>query len=313
MPDKKPGVIVPDLNGRRALVTGASDGLGLEITRRLAQAGAEVVMPVRNPSKGAAAERKILDAWPRARLSVRELDLASMTSVTQLGSELMAEGRPFDIWINNAAVMVPPKRVETEDGFELQFATNFLGHFALVGQVLPLLKAGRARVTTMSSVGSRNGEINFDDLQSKRHYRPWPAYHQSKLALTLFARELDRRSDRNGWGITSNVAHPGFTTTNLQSAGSNMGRRSPSPMSWAFPRIARWFPWLIQQVGTGALPALYAATCPEAGGDTMYGPGGFFHLTGAPKIQKFYRSTENPRVAERIWQTAEDLTGTTFA
>jgi NAD(P)-dependent dehydrogenase (short-subunit alcohol dehydrogenase family) len=313
MPDTKPGIVVPDLSDRRALVTGASDGLGLEITRRLAQAGAEVVMPVRNPSKGAAAERKILDAWPRAKLSLRELDLASMTSVTQLGSELIREGRPFDIWINNAAVMVPPKRVETEDGFELQFATNFLGHFALVGQVLPLLKAGRARVTTMSSVGSRNGEINFDDLQSKRHYHPWPAYHQSKLALTLFARELDRRSHRNGWGIISNVAHPGFTTTNLQSAGSNMGRRSPSMMSWAFPRIARWFPWLIQQVGTGALPALYAATSPEAGGDTMYGPGGFFHLTGAPKIQKFYRSTENPRVAQRIWQTAEDLTGTTFA
>jgi NAD(P)-dependent dehydrogenase (short-subunit alcohol dehydrogenase family) len=313
MPDKKLGVIVPDLNGRRALVTGASDGLGLEIARQLAQAGAEVVMPVRNPSKGAAAERKILDAWPRAKVSLRELDLASMTSVTQLGSELMREGRPFDIWINNAAVMVPPKRVETKDGFELQFATNFLGHFALVGQVLPLLKAGRARVTTMSSVGSRNGHINFDDLQSTKHYHPWPAYHQSKLALTLFARELDRRSRRHGWDIISNVAHPGFTTTNLQSAGSNMGRRSPSPMSWAFPRIARWFPWLIQQVGTGALPALYAATSPEAGGDTMYGPGGFFHLTGAPTVQEFYSSTDSPAVAERIWQTAEDLTGITSA
>ena len=213
----------------------------------------------------------------------------------------MKDGRPFDIWINNAAVMVPPKRIETEDGFELQFATNFLGHFALVGQVLPLLKAGRTRVTTMSSVGSRNGEINFDDLQSTKRYRPWPAYHQSKLALTMFARELDRRSRRNGWGIVSNVAHPGFTTTNLQSAGSNMGRRSPSLMSWAFPRVARRFPWFIQQVDTGALPALYAATNPEAGGDTFYGPGGFFHLTGAPTTQTFYSSTDNPGVAERIW------------
>ena len=209
MARKKIDIAIPDLQGKLAVVTGASDGLGLEIARRLAIAGAEVILPVRNPEKGQAAMVRIAESNPFAKVSTRPLDLASLQSVADLGALLLKEARPIDIWINNAGVMTPPTRYLSTDGFELQFATNFLGHYALVGRVLPLLKANKARVITMSSLGSRNGEINFADLQSEKKYKPWPAYNQSKLALTLWARELERRSRLDGWGIVSNVAHPG--------------------------------------------------------------------------------------------------------
>jgi NAD(P)-dependent dehydrogenase (short-subunit alcohol dehydrogenase family) len=209
--------------------------------------------------------------------------------------------------------MIPPTRYESEDGFELQFATNFLGHFALVGHALPLLKAGQAHMTTMSSLGSRNGKIDFDDLQSSKNYKPWPAYNQSKLALTLFAREFARRSAVEQWGVMSNVAHPGLTVTNLQGSGSNMGRDSRSAMSRIFPWLGRHFPSVVQQVDTGALPALYAATSPDAKNDTFYGPGGRGHLTGAPGEQKYYPTVENFKEAKRLWAVAEDLSGVTVA
>jgi NAD(P)-dependent dehydrogenase (short-subunit alcohol dehydrogenase family) len=300
-------IAIPDLQGKLAVVTGASDGLGLEIARRLAIAGAEVILPVRNPRKGQAAVLRIAESAPYARVSTRPLELASLQSVADLGALLLEEARPIDIWINNAGVMIPPTRHLSTDGFELQFATNFLGHYALVGRVLPLLKANRARVTTMSSLGSRNGAINFADLQSEKKYKPWPAYNQSKLALTLWARELERRSGLDGWGIVSNVAHPGLTVTNLQGSGPNMGRNSASAMTRVFPWIGRHFPSLVQQPATGALPALYAATSSDAKGDVFYGPSGRGHLSGAPVEQAYYKTAENMPEAKQVWGVAEAL------
>jgi NAD(P)-dependent dehydrogenase (short-subunit alcohol dehydrogenase family) len=305
----KANIDIPNLRGKLALVTGGSDGLGLEIARRLALAGAEVILPVRNPAKGAAAVDRILADAPGSVVSTRVLDLASLRSVHELGEVLLREARPINIWVNNAGVMIPPTRHESEDGFELQFATNFLGHFALVGHALPLLKRGHAHMTTMSSFGSRKGKIDFDDLQSSTKYQPWPAYNQSKLALTLFAREFAHRSAVQGWGVMSNVAHPGLTVTNLQGSGPNLGRNTRSAMTLTFPWMGRLLPSVVQQVDTGALPALYAATSPDAKNDTFYGPGGRGHLTGAPVEQPYYPSAENFKEATKLWVIAEDLAG----
>jgi NAD(P)-dependent dehydrogenase (short-subunit alcohol dehydrogenase family) len=306
MARNRPHVDVPDLTGRLAVVTGASDGLGFGLADRLARAGAEVIMPVRNPTKGAAARDRI-----KGRASTRDLDISSLASVADLAKQLNHEGRPIHILINNAGVMTPPDRHTTPDGYELQFATNFLGHFALVAQVLPLLRAGRARVTTMASFGARSGKFDWDDLQSERKYVPMSAYNQSKLALMLFALELDRRSHEGGWGVTSNVAHPGLTLTNLQASGWNLGRTKESGQTRMFRRLAR-FGFVVQTVDTGILPALYAATSPEAAGGRFYGPKGFGHLTGGPVEQKLYPSARNNGDSARIWAMAERLAKVSF-
>ncbi len=311
MPRTKPAVHVPDLTGKLAVVTGASDGLGFGLASRLARAGAEVLMPVRNAAKGDAAAERIRAATPGATVSIRPLDLASLDSVAALGRILNDEGRPINIWINDAAVMTPPTRHISEDGFELQFAVNYLGHFALAASVLPLLRAGHARMTTMSSFGARDGRFTFDDLQSTQRYAPMQAYNQSKLAIMMFALALDRRSRAHGWGITSNVAHPGLTVTNLQSSGPNMGRIGASSLSRLFPIMAR-FPFLIQQVETGILPALFAATSPDAKGGAFYGPDGWAHLTGGATEQEIYQAARNEAESQRLWEVSERLAQVKF-
>ena len=295
-----------NLHGKLAVVTGGSDGIGLGLARRLARAGAEVVLPVRNAAKGRVALDRI-----GGNASLRTLDLASLSSVAELAGTLTAEGRPIDILINNAAVMTPPARYTTADGFELQFGTNYLGHFALVAQILPLLSAGRARVTTQVSLGSRAGRMNWDDLQFERGYTPWKAYNQSKLATMLFALELDRRSRAHGWGITSTIAHPGLTATNLQTAGPTMGGKK-SPFDAMFRRLSR-IGWPVQTVEDGLRPALHAATDPAAHGGRFYGPRGLLHLTGAPAEEKVYRSARDPRDAARLWDLSLDLAHVSFA
>ncbi|MBR8740614.1 SDR family oxidoreductase [Nocardiopsis sp. MG754419] len=296
-----------DLRGKRAVVTGGSDGIGLGLARRLARAGAEVIIPVRNPDKGRAALERI-----GGDSSTRALDLASLASVAALADRLNDEGRPIDILVNNAAVMTPPTRHTTVDGFELQFGTNHLGHFALVAGVLPLLIAGRARVTTQSALAAAMvRSMHWSDLQCEHEYRPWPAYGRSKLATLLFGLELDRRSRAEGWGITSNVAHPGFTRTNLQSAGPTMGGgRSASD---ALFRFFAPFGWPVQRVEGGLLPALHAATAPDAEGGRFYGPRGLGHLTGAATEERIYRAARDPREAARLWDVSCDLAGVTFA
>ena len=198
MPRTPIDITVPDLSGKRAVITGASDGMGLTMARRLAAAGAEVVIPVRNPAKGEAAIAKIKQSVPGANVSLRSLELSSLASVAALGDTLRAEGEPIHLLINNAGVMTPPDHQKTADGFELQFGTNHLGHFALVAHLLPLLRAGGARVTSQISVAARRGAINWDDLNWDREYDGMRAYSQSKIAFGLFGLELERRSPRVG-------------------------------------------------------------------------------------------------------------------
>jgi NAD(P)-dependent dehydrogenase (short-subunit alcohol dehydrogenase family) len=306
MPRTRPDITVPDLTGRRAVVTGASDGVGLGIAARLAAAGAEVVLPVRNPRKGEAALAAIADRTPGADVSLRTLDLSSLASVTDLGATLREEGRPIHILINNAGVMTPPDRQSTADGFELQFGTNHLGHVALVAHLMPLLRAGQARVTSQISVAARSGTINWPDLSWERSYDGMRAYSQSKIAFGLFGLELDRRSRANGWGITSNLSHPGIAPTNLLSARSEVGRDRPTLGRRVIGALsARGI--LVGSVESAGLPALYAATSPEAGGGLFYGPGGPGNLGGAPAEQKLYPPLRIAEEAERVWTVSEEL------
>jgi NAD(P)-dependent dehydrogenase (short-subunit alcohol dehydrogenase family) len=303
---------IPDQAGKLAVVTGASDGLGLQIATRLAAAGADLVLPVRNPHKGAAAVERIRTAAPHAQVTTAELDLASLESVRALGAGLLTDGRPVDILINNAGVMTPPTRHETQDGFELQFGTNFLGHFALTAHIFPLLREGSARVTTLSALAARSGSFQWEDLQYQGKYAAMKAYGQSKLAEMLFALELDRRSRAAGWGIVSNTAHPGLTLTNLQTSGWNMGSDKTSVRTASFRLAPKVLPFLVQRPQAGALPALYAATSPDARGGAFYGPDGFAHLTGGPTEQKLYRTAEDLDAARRIWAEGEKLTQLSF-
>jgi len=298
---------VPDLSGRLAVVTGASDGLGLRLAHRLVQAGAEVIMPVRNERKGADAVAEITRAVPTATVSTRRLDLSSLESVNDLAAELLSEGRPIHILVNNAGVMTPPQRQVTGDGFELQFATNHLGHFALVGQLLPLLRMGNARVTTQSSVAAAQHGIRWDDLQWERSYSTSGSYASSKIAVSLFGMELDRRSRTDGWGIVSNVAHPGVAATNLLAAHPELGRSSDGLPVRAIRTLARL--GVLGTAETGMLPALYAATNPEARGGKFYGPNGFKQLRGMPAEQRPYEYVADAAAAARIWTVSEELCG----
>jgi NAD(P)-dependent dehydrogenase (short-subunit alcohol dehydrogenase family) len=307
-----PDITVPDLTGRRAVITGANSGLGLGLTRRFAEAGAEVVLAVRNRAKGAAAVEEVRAAVPDARLTIRHLDLASLESVAAFGAELVAEGRPIDFLINNAGVMALPNRAVTRDGFEMQFGGNHLGHFALTAHLLPLLRAAAApRVTTVSSISTWWGRLDFGDLQSEKRYWPQRAYGGSKIANLLFARELDRRSRQGGWGILSNAAHPGATITNLQFTGPTHGGAAITRTRLLYGFLYR-IPGLWQRVPTGILPLLYAATSPEARGGAYYGPDGFGGLTGGPADARAPRRALNDADAARLWAVSEDLTGAAY-
>ncbi len=301
-----------DLTGRLAVVTGASSGLGLGLATRLAAAGAEVLLPVRDQTMGEAAVSRIRAELPGADVSLRELDLASLKSVQELGDTLNAEGRPIHLLINNAGLMTPATRHTTADGLELQFGTNHIGHFALTDRLLPLLSSGAARVTTMTSSAARHGTLNWADLQSEQAYAPVRAYNQSKLANLMFALELDRRSRAKGWGILSNAAHPGTTLTGLYAAGPNLGRAKPSPIEAVMKHLARWG-LLVQGVDRGLLPALYAATDPEAKGGRFYGPDGFGQFTGGPAELDLYRPARDQAAATRLWDVSQRLAGVDFA
>jgi NAD(P)-dependent dehydrogenase (short-subunit alcohol dehydrogenase family) len=301
---------IPDQDGKVAVVTGANSGIGLETARRLAGAGAQVILAVRNQAKGDQAAADIHATNPGTDVRVASLDLSSLESIETFARMLAEVGTPIDLLINNAGVMAVPTREETVDGLELQMGTNFFGHFALTGRLLPLLRAADApRVVTLSSTAARIGRINLEDLQSTRKYGPWRAYGQSKLADLMFAFELNRRSATNGWGVMSNGAHPGSTHTNLQSAGPNLGKDAHGDgMIGFFMRI----PGVSQLAPQGALPTLYAATSPDAVGSGYYGPDGFQELNGLPAPATPPRRALDQTVAAELWDAAEALTQVRF-
>jgi NAD(P)-dependent dehydrogenase (short-subunit alcohol dehydrogenase family) len=305
---------VPDLSGKLAVVTGSNSGLGFGLARRLSAAGADVVMAIRNRAKGEAAIDQICATVPDAKLTIKALDLSSLAAVAALGEQLNADGRPIDILVNNAGVMTPPKRDTTADGFELQFGSNHLGHFALTAHLLPLLRAAKgARVVSLSSLAARYGRIHFDDPQFEKSYSPMSSYGQSKLAVLMFARELDRRSRAAGWDILSNAAHPGLTKTNLQISGPSHGRARPSMMEQLYKLSWRLTPFLWQEIDEGILPALYAAAAPLAEGGAFYGPHGIYEAAGggvtAAKVPARARDDADSR---RLWELSEQLTGISY-
>ncbi|MEA9986535.1 MULTISPECIES: SDR family oxidoreductase [Subtercola] len=310
----EPDITLPDLTGVRALVTGGNSGLGFATAARLLGAGADVVITARNPDKGAAALAR-LQQTPnaseagRGRVTLAALDLANLGSIERLADEIVGNGHPLDLLFNNAGVMAVPRRTLTDDGFELQFGTNHLGHFALTGRLLPaLLRSDRARVVTMSSIMHWFGRLDFDDLQSENHYNAWIVYARSKLANLMFAKEFARRSKANGWQIVSAAAHPGFSRTNLQSAGPNLGRAKPSALSKRMSSL----PGMTQSAEAGALPELFAATSPEVLGGDYFGPAGFLELTGAPTFAHFAKRAETERPGAHLWAASENLTGVHF-
>ncbi|GAB2916202.1 SDR family oxidoreductase [Rhodococcus aerolatus] len=303
-------VTVPDLTGTRAVVTGASDGLGRHVATRLAAAGAEVVLPVRNPAKGAAALDLVRAAVPGAAVSLRELDLASLASVAALGAALREEGTPVGILVNNAGVMTPPQRQTTADGHELQLGTNHLGHAALVGALLPLLVAGRARVVSQVSVAASRNAVRWEDLDWQRGYDGMRAYGSSKILQGLFGLELDRRSRAAGWGITSNLAHPGVAPTTLLDARPEVGRSRPTVGRRVISALAARG-LLVGTVESAALPALVAATDPALDGGRFVGPRGPGHLGGAPAEQALYGRLRGEADAARAWDASLALLGLT--
>ncbi len=277
--------------GRNAIVTGANSGIGRAAARALAGAGAHVVLAVRNTDKGEAAAA----AMP-GETEVRRLDLASLASVREFAAGWEGE---IDLLINNAGVMVPPLS-RTAEGFELQFGTNHLGHFALTNLLLDRVTG---RVVTVSSMGHRFGSIDFDDLNwERRPYRAWRAYGQSKLANLLFTSELQRRLSAAGSTVLATAAHPGYAATNLQ---FHSGRRLLDLLSVAGNRL------LAQDEDGGALPTLYAAVA-DIPGNSFAGPGGFMEQRGPAKLVGRSAAAEDADVARRLWDVSEELTGVRF-
>jgi NAD(P)-dependent dehydrogenase (short-subunit alcohol dehydrogenase family) len=290
-------------HGRLAVITGATGGLGYETALALANAGAEVLVTGRNAEKGRIAIERIHRAVPSANARFESLDLASLASIGAFAARTIANRQPLDLLINNAGVMDLPIRRLTEDGFELQFGTNHLSHFALTALLLPLLRKAEApRVVNVSSLAHRGGKIDFDNLQGERQYRPWAAYQQSKLANLLFTFELQRRSDIDGWGLMSNAAHPGYARTDLIPNGPGGGG-----LKGLGTKIVGSF--MSHSAAAGAVPTLFAATSAQAAPSGYYGPNGFYELKGDVAVAKVFPQAKDEAAARKLWEVSERLTG----
>ncbi len=289
--------------GKKTLITGANSGIGYQAARELARHGAQVVLGVRDAAKGAAALARLQAEVPGAMAEVALLDMASLASIQAFARGFQG---PLDLLINNAGVMALTNRETTVDGFERQFGTNHLGHFALTAQLMDALKQTPApRVVTVSSLAHRNGKIAFDDLQSERKYVPWDAYNASKLANLLFALELDRRARAAGLPLRSIPVHPGVSRTNIFENG-------PGTADLKARVVSLLSPILFQNDEMGALPTLYAATAPEAEGGQYIGPDGFMAFKGYPTVEQPRPQALDEATAKRLWDVSEQLTGVVF-
>ena len=298
---------MPDLSGKTIIVTGGNSGIGYEASKHLARKGAHVVLACRDMEKARAAIASITADDRAASLEAMPLDLANLESVRSFAAAFLTRHTALDVLCNNAGVMALPYR-KTADGFEMQFGTNHLGHFALTGLLLDLLLAtAAARVVNVSSGAHRMGSIRFDDLQWERGYRKWAAYGQSKLANLLFTYELQRRLSAAGAKAISVACHPGYAATNLQTAGPRMaGATWMEAASEFLNRVAA------QSATMGALPTLYAASAPDIHGGDYIGPEGFGEMWGHPKTVQSTRRSHDTAVAAKLWEVSEKLTGVCY-
>ena len=303
---------IPDQTGRTAIVTGGNSGIGYFAALELARKGASVVLACRSVAKGQEAASRIKSSIPGANISVEALDLAAQSSIHDFAAQWTGNSRPLDLLLNNAGVMALPKRKETADGFEMQFGTNVLGHFALTGLLLPALTATSKtaalapRIVTLASIAHLGGRIDFDNLQSEKKYSPMPAYQQSKLGDLMFALEMDRRLQACGSRIESIAAHPGVASTALF-------LRDAPPWQRPLRRvIGLGMDLLLNTAERGSLPTLYAATSPEAKPGGYYGPQGFKEMRGWPGEARISDRAQNRTTAAALWEKCEQLTGVRF-
>jgi NAD(P)-dependent dehydrogenase (short-subunit alcohol dehydrogenase family) len=288
---------------KTAIITGATSGLGYETALKLAGQGWSVILTGRNDTKGQQALDLIRAQIPGARIDYQHLDLSSLDSVADFAAQIGHQVEAIDLLVNNAGVMSPPQRKLTRDGFELQLGTNYLGHFALTARLLPLLQNAPApRVVNVSSISHRHGQIHFEDLNWERRYKPFPAYAQSKLAMLIFAIELQRRSDTNNWGLLSTAAHPGIAETPLFYSGpGNTG---------LLTRLTQWaIPFISHSAAAGAEPILLAGLSDDAKPGGYYGPQGFQEIKGKAGTAVISRNAQDLVTAQRLWEVSEQLTG----
>ncbi len=308
---------MPSQTGRRVLITGANSGIGYMAALKLARKDATVLLACRDRVRGEAALSRIHAEAPGANLELLLLDLASFASIHEVAARELDRGLPLDILINNAGVMAPPKRQQTQDGFELQFGTNVLGHFALTGLLMPALERAadkatsqetRPRVVTIASIAHKRGKLNFDDIQSLKQYSPMGAYQQSKLSDLMFSFEFERRLQAKNSGVISLAAHPGVSETNLFKVGSGKGLAGVAERA-----IAHTIGTLMNTDAEGALPTLYAAISSEAVGGGYYGPQGFQEMRGGDVgTAKVAPQALDQAAATKLWNICEDLTGVRF-
>lgn len=293
---------------KTAVVTGANVGIGFQTALALAKSGIHVVLACRNQGRALGAMSQIVLQVPQASVEYAILDLSSLGSVKDFASRVKQKFEKIDLLVNNAAVMALPERTLSTEGYEMQFATNHLGHFALTIELMPLLlKSSAARVVTVSSIAHRYGKLDFADLQAEKSYEGWTAYGTSKLANLLFSFELARRASAAALPLMSVACHPGVSQTNILASGPQMGRKVLR--TYISEIFARYF---AQSAEQGALPVIHACMDEEVKNGDYYGPDGFMELSGMPKRVDAKPLARDEDLARKLWSVSESLTGTCF-
>lgn len=299
---------IPDLSDKTILITGANSGIGFYTALELARKGANVILGCRDKHKAEEAKNRIINEVPNAKIEIANFDLSDLNSINEFSDNYIKQNKPLDILINNAGVMTPPDRLTTKDGFEIQWGTNYIGHFALTYKLLPvILKSENSRIITVTSIAHRGAKIFFDDINWEKSYNAMSAYGQSKLANIVFGIELQKRLEKYNYNVKSIIVHPGVVASNLISSSYNI---RPTISGWISKTIIKFFaaPTL-----NGALPSLYAATSKDAQGGKFYGPDSLFGLRGDPAEEKPDKSvTTDPDLAKKLWDISEKMTGYSF-